>query len=84
MDYSKFINSKFDDIAEEYHNVCPEAEAYEYGDLVVLVFEGYNQVKKGEIGIIGNTYSHIANITFANTSGAFPYDQFVPLEATCK
>ena len=57
---------------------------YEYGDLVVLVFEGYNQIKKGEIGIIGNTYSHIANITFANTSGAFPYDQFVPLEATCK
>ena len=57
---------------------------YEYGDLVVLVFEGYNNVKKGEIGIIKNRYSHIANIQFANVSGAFPYDNFVPLGALCK
>ena len=57
---------------------------YRYGDLVVLAVDYYTGIKKGEIGIIGNTYSHIANITFANTSGAFPYEQFVPLEALCK
>ena len=57
---------------------------YEYGDLVVLTFSGYSQVKEGEIGIVGHRYSAIANIHFANVSGAFPYDQFVPLEALCK
>jgi hypothetical protein len=57
---------------------------YEYGDLVVLVFEGYNRLNKGEIGIVGYTYSKVANIHFANVTGAFPYDQFVPLEALCK
>ena len=57
---------------------------YEYGDLVVLVFEGYNRLNKGEIGIIKERYSGIANIHFANVTGAFPYDQFVPLEALCK
>lgn len=57
---------------------------YQYGDLVVLVFEGYNRLNKGEIGIIKERYSGIANIHFANVTGAFPYDQFVPLEALCK
>ena len=57
---------------------------YEYGDLVVLTFSGYSQVKEGEIGIVGYRYSAIANIHFANVTGAFPYDQFVPLEALCK
>jgi len=57
---------------------------YEYGDLVVLTFDGYIDVNKGEIGIVGYRFRAIANIHFANVSGAFPYDQFVPLEALCK
>jgi hypothetical protein len=61
-----------------------EAKDYEYGDLVVLVKGKYNKIKIGEIGIIKNRYSALANIQFANTSGAFPYNQFAPLEALCK
>jgi|TARA_R100000081_G_C4738685_1_gene127601 hypothetical protein len=53
---------------------------YEYGDLVVLVRGKYNKIKIGEIGIIKERYGGIANIQFANTSGAFGYEQFVPLE----
>jgi hypothetical protein len=61
-----------------------EAKDYEYGDLVVLVKGKYNKIKIGEIGVIKERWSGIANIQFANTSGAFPYDQFAPLEAICK
>ena len=57
---------------------------YEYGDLVVLVRGKYNKIKIGEIGIIKERFDFLANIEFPNTSGAFGYDQFVPLEATCK
>ena len=53
---------------------------YEYGDLVVLVRGKYNKIKIGEIGIIKERYGGIANIQFANTSGAFGYEQFIPLE----
>jgi len=84
MDYSKFINSKFNDIAYEYHKVCPSKEAYQYGDLAVLIFPNYNQLEKGTIGIIKERFDFLANIEFPNTSGAFGYDEFVPLEATCK
>ena len=84
MDYSKFINSKFDDIAEEYHNVCPEAEAYEYGDLAMLIFPNYNQLEKGTIGIIKERHSLIVNIEFPNLSCSVPYFHIVPLEVLCK
>ena len=57
---------------------------YQYGDLVVLVRGKYNKIQIGEIGIIKERYSGIANIQFANTSGAFGYEQFAPLEALCK
>ena len=57
---------------------------YEYGDLVVLVRRKYNKIKIGEIGIIKERFDFLANIEFPNTSGAFGYDEFVPLEATCK
>ena len=56
---------------------------YEYGDLVVLLTGRYNKIEKGEIGIIKNTYSSIANIQFANGAGAFGYHEFAPLEALC-
>ena len=61
-----------------------EAKDYEYGDLVVLVRGKYNKIKIGEIGVIKERWSAIANIEFANTSGAFGYEQFAPLEALCK
>ena len=57
---------------------------YEYGDLVVMVLDSYLKINKGEVGIIKERWGEIANIQFANTSGAFPYSHFMPLEATCK
>jgi len=57
---------------------------YEYGDLVVLVRGKYNKIEIGEIGIIKERYGFIANIQFPNCSGAFSYEEFVPLEAICK
>ena len=57
---------------------------YRYGDLVVLLTGRYNKIEKGEIGIIKNTYSSIANIQFANGAGAFGYHELEPLEALCK
>ena len=53
---------------------------YEYGDLVVLVRGKYKKVEIGEIGIIKERHGFLANIEFPNTSGAFGYSQFVPLE----
>ena len=57
---------------------------YQYGDLVVLVRGKYNKIQIGEIGIIKERYSGIANIQFANGAGAFGYHEFAPLEALCK
>jgi len=57
---------------------------YEYGDLVVLMVDYYTGVKKGEIGIIKERHGSLANVQFPNCSGAFGYDQFVPLEVICK
>lgn len=57
---------------------------YEYGDLVVLVVDYYTVVKKGEIGIVKERHRTLANVRFPNCSGAFGYDQFVPLEVICK
>ena len=84
MDYSKFINSKFNDIAYEYHKVCPSKEAYQYGDLAVLIFPNYNQLEKGTIGIIKERHSLIVNIEFPNLSCSVPYFHIVPLEVLCK
>ena len=84
MDYSKFINSDFNDIATEYHNVCPSKEDYQYGDLAVLIFPSYNQLEKGTIGIVKERFSNIVNIEFPNLSCAVPYFHIVPLEALCK
>ena len=61
-----------------------EAKDYEYGDLVVLVRGKYNKIKIGEIGVIKERWSAIANIEFAKGAGAFPYSQFIPLGALCK
>ena len=61
-----------------------QAHHYKYGDLVVLIVDHYKRLQKGEIGIIKNRYSAIANVQFANLSAAFPYSQFAPLEVICK
>ena len=53
---------------------------YEYGDLVVLVRGKYNKIEIGEVGIIKERFDVIANIEFPNTSGAFGYNDFAPLE----
>jgi len=49
---------------------------YEYGDLIVLTFKGYTNLKAGSVGIIKSKYSHVANVIFPDITCSLPYAYF--------
>ena len=59
---------------------------YKEGDLVVLNYDDYSNIRAGTLGIVRGMHGNLVNVTFPQGTWAFPKFELKPLtkEASCK
>ena len=59
---------------------------YQTGDLVVLKYDDYTDLRAGIVGIVRGLNGNLVNVTFPQGTWAFPKWEIKPLtkEAVCK
>ena len=59
---------------------------YQAGDLVVLKYDDYKDLRAGIIGIVRGMSGNLVNVTFPEGTWAFPKFELKPLakETSCK
>ena len=58
---------------------------YKEGDLVVLNYDDYSNIRAGTLGIVRGMHGNLVNVTFPQGTWAFPKFELKPLtkEAKC-
>ena len=58
---------------------------YKEGDLVVLDYDDYTNIRSGTLGIVRGMSGNLVNVTFPQGTWAFPKFELKPLtkEASC-
>tara|TARA_B100000963_G_scaffold326645_1_gene313839 strand:- start:593 stop:787 length:195 start_codon:yes stop_codon:yes gene_type:complete len=58
---------------------------YKEGDLVVLDYDDYTNIRSGTLGIVRGMNGNLVNVTFPQGTWAFPKFELKPLtkEASC-
>ena len=58
---------------------------YKEGDLVVLNYDDYTNIRAGTLGIVRGMHGNLVNVTFPPGTWAFPKFELKPLtkETTC-
>ena len=59
---------------------------YKEGDLVVLNYDDYTNIRAGTLGIVRGINGNLVNVSFPQGTWAFPKFELKPLtkEASCK
>jgi len=59
---------------------------YKEGDLVVLNYDDYTNIRAGTLGIVRGMHGNLVNVTFPQGTWAFPKFELKPLttEESCK
>ena len=59
---------------------------YKEGDLVVLNYDDYSNIRAGTLGIVRGMHGNLVNVTFPQGTWAFPKFELKPLtkEESCK
>ena len=59
---------------------------YQSGDLVVLNYDDYTNIRAGTLGIVRGMHGNLVNVTFPQGTWAFPKFELKPLmkEDSCK
>lgn len=58
---------------------------YQKGDLVVLNYDDYTNIRAGTLGIVRGMHGNLVNVTFPQGTWAFPKFELKPLtkEGSC-
>ena len=58
---------------------------YQSGDLVVLNYDDYSNIRAGTLGIVRGMHGNLVNVTFPQGTWAFPKFELKPLtkEESC-
>ncbi len=59
---------------------------YKEGDLVILNYDDYTNIRAGTLGIVRGMHGNLVNVTFPQGTWAFPKFELKPLmkEDSCK
>ena len=59
---------------------------YQTGDLVILKYDDYTDIRAGTLGIVRGMHGNLINVTFPQGTWAFPKWELEPLtkEVSCK
>ena len=59
---------------------------YQTGDLVILKYDDYTDLRAGTLGIVRGIHGNLVNVTFPQGTWCFPKFELKPLtkEASCK
>ena len=59
---------------------------YKEGDLVILNYDDYTNIRAGTLGIVRGMHGNLVNVTFPQGTWAFPKFELKPLmkEPSCK